>query len=144
MRMIPSDTPSRGATTIFFSTTEPSLGDRYGLCPQEVQKRLGQVDTLVIEANYDEALLDQDTKRPWSVKQRIRGRHGHLSNQDVLSLLKETEAPVWKNVFLVHLSRDCNCKDHLRSLLGKVDNFTRNYKISIIDPDEFCPKPVFF
>ena len=24
-------------------------------------------------------MLDEDTKRPWSLKQRIRGRHGHLS-----------------------------------------------------------------
>ena len=115
-----------------------------GYVPQSVKEHLRKVDTLVIEANYDEALLDQDTKRPWSVKQRIRGRHGHLSNQDVLNLFKDIDRPFWKKVFLVHLSKDCNCKNRLHSLFNNGSNSARNFEISIIDPEELCPKPVFF
>ncbi len=35
---------------------------------------------LLIETNHDEEMLQRDTRRPWSVKQRISSRHGHLSN----------------------------------------------------------------
>jgi hypothetical protein len=43
-------------------------------------QRLRQVQTLLIETNRDEKLLQNDTHRPWLVKQWIQSRHGHLSN----------------------------------------------------------------
>jgi phosphoribosyl 1,2-cyclic phosphodiesterase len=81
-----------------------------GHLPQQVRERVRGVDLLVLEANYDQHLLQADTKRPWSVKQRISGRHGHLSNQDACAFLAErhAEASCPREVFLAHLSRDCN------------------------------------
>lgn len=61
-----------------------------------------------IETNYEEALLDQDTKRPWSVKKRIASRHGHLSNSAAAELLGEIASANLRHVILGHLSRDCN------------------------------------
>ncbi|MEM9025742.1 MAG: MBL fold metallo-hydrolase [Verrucomicrobiota bacterium] len=115
-----------------------------GYIPEAVKEHLRGVDTLVIEANYDEDLLENDLKRPWSVKQRIRGRHGHLSNQDIIRLFREIEQPLWKQVFLVHLSRDCNCKDHVKNIFSTIADYSRQFELSIIDPEEFCPKPIFF
>ena len=37
-----------------------------------VTESLRGVDALLIEANYDEELLQKDTKRPWAIKQRIQ------------------------------------------------------------------------
>jgi phosphoribosyl 1,2-cyclic phosphodiesterase len=65
---------------------------------------------LLIETNYDEALLQQDTRRPWSVKQRITSRHGHLSNAAAAAVVAELDAPL-QHVILAHLSRDCNAPD---------------------------------
>ncbi len=81
-----------------------------GHLPQVVRERVRGVDLLVLEANYDAQLLQDDTKRPWSVKQRICGRHGHLSNQDAHAFLAgcQAEQPTLREVFLAHLSRDCN------------------------------------
>jgi len=45
-----------------------------------VLNRVKPAHALVLEANYDVKLLQEDTRRPWSLKQRISGRHGHLSN----------------------------------------------------------------
>jgi phosphoribosyl 1,2-cyclic phosphodiesterase len=53
-------------------------------------------------------MLKDDSKRPWSVKQRISGRHGHLSNESARDLLLSVDAPRWRHVFLAHLSRECN------------------------------------
>ena len=60
------------------------LGHRPRLVIEHVKEHIRHVHTLVIEANYDEELLERDERRPWSIKQRIRGRHGHLSNNVLL------------------------------------------------------------
>src|SRR5262245_17854255 len=51
-----------------------------GYVTKMIVERLRQVQTLVIETNHDEKLLQKDLHRPWPVKQRIQSRHGHLSN----------------------------------------------------------------
>lgn len=70
--------------------------------------RLRGSDTLFIEANYDTQLLETDTKRPWSTKQRIASRHGHLSNEQAAELVAAIAHPELSNVVLGHLSDDCN------------------------------------
>ncbi|MDB6133965.1 MAG: phosphoribosyl 1,2-cyclic phosphodiesterase [Verrucomicrobiales bacterium] len=76
-----------------------------------MRQRLKNLDTLFIEANYDTQLLSNDTKRPWSTKQRISGRHGHLSNEQAAELIVELATARLERVILGHLSRDCNTTD---------------------------------
>ncbi len=82
-----------------------------GHAPAHIAQRLRDVDVLVVEANYCPRLLEADAKRPWSVKQRINGRHGHLSNDAVRDLLAAIPSPRLRHVFFAHLSRDCNTPD---------------------------------
>lgn len=82
-----------------------------GHAPAHIVQRLCDVDVLVVEANYCPRLLEADTKRPWSVKQRINGRHGHLSNDAARDLLAAIPSPRLRHVFFAHLSRDCNTPD---------------------------------
>jgi phosphoribosyl 1,2-cyclic phosphodiesterase len=42
-----------------------------GYVTKLITERLRQVQTLVVETNHDEKLLQNDTHRPWPVKQRI-------------------------------------------------------------------------
>ncbi len=77
-----------------------------------------EAQLLVLEANHDSALLESDPKRPFSVKQRISGRHGHLSNAAAFSFLESVERPLWRQVLLAHLSRDCNDVGRLREAMG--------------------------
>lgn len=79
-----------------------------GHTPQLVRERVRDADVLVVEANHCPAMLQADTKRPWSTKQRIGGRHGHLSNTGARELLESVASPRWRHVFFTHLSRDCN------------------------------------
>jgi phosphoribosyl 1,2-cyclic phosphodiesterase len=62
----------------------------------------------VIETNHDEKLLQNDTHRPWPVKQRIQSRHGHLSNTAAAGVIEELLPGKIERVVLGHLSRDCN------------------------------------
>ncbi len=73
-----------------------------------VYERVRQVHTLVIETNHDEKLLQNDTRRPWSVKQRIMSRHGHLSNAAAAGVIGELLGFNLRRAILGHLSRDCN------------------------------------
>ena len=82
-----------------------------GVATRLVQERVRAAQTLIIETNHDEKLLQNDTKRPWSVKQRIMSRHGHLSNAAAAEVLAELLGGRLRRAVLGHLSRDCNSPD---------------------------------
>jgi phosphoribosyl 1,2-cyclic phosphodiesterase len=79
-----------------------------GVATRLVQERVRAAQTLLIETNHDEKLLQNCTKRPWSVKQRIMSRHGHLSNAAAAEVLAELLGGRLRRAVLGHLSRDCN------------------------------------
>jgi phosphoribosyl 1,2-cyclic phosphodiesterase len=79
-----------------------------GFVTRSMTERLRGLHGLFVEANYDEELLEADTKRPWSTKQRISSRHGHLSNRQVTELIRDIAHPALGQVVLGHLSSDCN------------------------------------
>lgn len=79
-----------------------------GVATKLVHERVRQAQTLLIETNHDEKLLQNCQKRPWSVKQRIMSRHGHLSNAAAAGLLAELLGCGLRRAVLGHLSRDCN------------------------------------
>lgn len=79
-----------------------------GYATNAIIDRLRDVHTLLIETNHDEDLLQKDTRRPWSVKQRILSRHGHLSNAAAAGIVGEFAGGRLAQVVIGHLSRDCN------------------------------------
>lgn len=91
-----------------------------GHAPQNVREQLRECDVVVVESNHCSDLLAADTKRPWSLKQRISGRHGHLSNTAARDLLAEVASPRWRRVYLTHLSRDCNSPETVRTAFAPV------------------------
>jgi len=62
---------------------------------------------LLVESNYDPALL-RDGPYPWSLKERILGPFGHLSNDDASRLLERGLGEHCRRVVLAHLSRRNN------------------------------------
>lgn len=92
-----------------------------GFVTRSMTEAMRGLHGLFIEANYDERLLEADTKRPWATKQRIGSRHGHLSNRQVGELLREIAHTGLRHVILGHLSSDCNQPDlalgHIRQSL---------------------------
>ncbi len=73
-----------------------------------VIERVRTANILLLEANHDVKLLQDDTKRPWSTKQRILSRHGHLSNDAAADVAGQIASAELRQLFLGHLSRDCN------------------------------------
>jgi len=82
-----------------------------------VVERVRTSNILVLETNHDMKMLQDDLKRPWSVKQRILSRHGHLSNDAAATVLEDLMSPELKHVYLGHLSRDCNKPELARKVV---------------------------
>jgi phosphoribosyl 1,2-cyclic phosphodiesterase len=73
-----------------------------------VLERVRSANVLVLEANHDIKLLQDCPHRPWSLKQRILGRHGHLSNDAAAGAAQELMSADLRRLYLGHLSRECN------------------------------------
>jgi phosphoribosyl 1,2-cyclic phosphodiesterase len=69
--------------------------------------RLQWVDALLLETNHDLEMLRQGPY-PWPLKQRVAGRHGHLSNAEAALGLVELAHDRLEQVVLYHLSRTNN------------------------------------
>jgi len=73
-----------------------------------VGERVRQANVLVLEANHDVQMLRDCPHRPWSLKQRIMSRHGHLSNDAAADALEQIVTDGLRHLYLGHLSRECN------------------------------------
>lgn len=73
-----------------------------------VVERIRAANVLLLEANHDVKMLQENPHRPWSLKQRILSRHGHLSNDAAADVLEQIMSADLRRVYLGHLSRDCN------------------------------------
>lgn len=80
-----------------------------------VADRCRHAEVLLLETNHDTDLLNNDPRRPWSLKQRILSRHGHLSNEGAAEFLEQLIHPGLKHIFCAHLSRDCNTPELART-----------------------------
>jgi phosphoribosyl 1,2-cyclic phosphodiesterase len=71
-------------------------------------ERVRRANVLVLESNHDIKLLQDCPHRPWSLKQRILSRHGHLSNEAAAELAEQIMSADLRHLYLGHLSRECN------------------------------------
>ena len=87
-----------------------------GIVTEEMQEQIDLADILVIEANYDERLLDF---APYSeeLKERIRSSTGHLSNQQTGEALKTCNA---KEIYLAHLSEESNTRAYAKQTVERI------------------------
>ncbi len=92
-----------------------------GMPTRLVAEHLKQCRVLIVEANHDEQML-WDGPYPWPLKQRIRGRHGHLSNSETERLLQDVAWPGLEALFLAHLSEENNCPELVAELFRRALN----------------------
>ena len=73
-----------------------------------VLERIRAANVLVLESNHDVKMLQECPRRSWALKQRILGRHGHLSNATAAETAAQIMSAGLKHLYLAHLSRECN------------------------------------
>ncbi len=84
----------------------------------EVALAFAACDVLVLETNYDTAMLRGGTYPP-AVKRRIGGQFGHLSNEESAALLRLMHRPRAQVLVLAHLSALNNRPRLARSVVQK-------------------------
>jgi phosphoribosyl 1,2-cyclic phosphodiesterase len=89
------------------------LATDLGYVPPNVQQQLRGCDVLMIESNHDLEML-RDGPYPWSVKQRVMSRVGHLSNDAAASFLEKNYDGQATYVVLAHLSESNNLPELAR------------------------------
>ena len=63
-----------------------------GVMTHAIRERMRGCQIVMIESNHDTELL-KDAPRPWSLKQRIMSRQGHLSNASAADTVAEIAGP---------------------------------------------------
>jgi phosphoribosyl 1,2-cyclic phosphodiesterase len=84
-----------------------------GYIPSNVQVHLRGCDVLMLESNHDLEML-RDGPYPWSVKQRVMSRVGHLSNDAAAQFLEKNYDGYATYVILAHLSESNNLPELAR------------------------------
>src|SRR6202035_917186 len=84
-----------------------------GYIPPNVKQALKHVDVLLLESNHDLEML-KDGPYPWSVKQRVLSRVGHLSNHATAEFLQKDYDGRAAWIVLGHLSESNNAPELAR------------------------------
>ena len=90
-----------------------ALATDLGYMPPNVKAALKRIDVLLLESNHDLEML-RDGPYPWSVKQRVLSRVGHLSNHATAEFLEKDYdgGAIW--IVLGHLSESNNVPELAR------------------------------
>ena len=107
------------------------LATDLGYMPPNAAMRLRRCDILMLESNHDLDML-RDGPYPWSVKQRVMSRVGHMSNHAAADFLENSYDGQAAYVVLAHLSESNNLpglariaaehalRDHMSLLANKL------------------------
>jgi phosphoribosyl 1,2-cyclic phosphodiesterase len=106
-----------------------------------VLERVRRAHVLVLESNHDVKMLQDCPTRPWSLKQRILGRHGHLSNEAAAAAAEEIMSADLCQLYLAHLSRECNHPDlALRVMHERLERLGANHvQVTMTSQKVACP-----
>jgi phosphoribosyl 1,2-cyclic phosphodiesterase len=100
---VPHDAQEPVAYTVTCEGVKISQLTDVGHMPDSVAQELAGSKILILESNHDLEMLRVGSY-PWSLKQRLMGRHGHLSNAAVGNFLRDQYDGTAEHVILAHLS----------------------------------------
>jgi len=104
---IPHDAADPVGFTFRAEGTKVGIATDLGYMPPSVRDHLRRCDVLVIESNHDLEML-RVGPYPWSVKQRVMSRVGHLSNESLAQFFAEDYDGGASYIVLAHLSEENN------------------------------------
>lgn len=128
--------------SFYFEGSQISIVTDTGHITEEIYEEIINADILVLESNHDVNMLKM-CRYPWSVKQRILGLEGHLSNEDAGSTLCRliTDKSKKRQVLLAHLSKENNFPEMamqtIKNMLQEADYYIgKNIHIEMIVKDQ--------
>lgn len=95
-----------------------SIATDLGYLPDSIRVHLQGSDVLLLESNHDLEMLKVGPY-PWSVKQRVMGRMGHLSNEVACSFIRDILDSRTSTLILGHLSEHNNHPEIVRLMANQ-------------------------
>lgn len=111
MKITPFDVPHDSSDNVGYKIEHGGkvfcLMTDVGHLTEEMEQMIQQANYLVIEANYDDLMLEVGPY-PRYLKDRIKSGNGHLSNAKCADGLIENYSPSLSHIWLCHLSEENN------------------------------------
>lgn len=104
---IPHDAANPCGFNISYNNKKISIATDIGHMNNEIISHLSNSKFLLLESNYENEIL-KCSSYPYSLKQRISGPNGHLSNNDAGKTISYLVNNGLSNVMLGHLSKENN------------------------------------
>jgi phosphoribosyl 1,2-cyclic phosphodiesterase len=104
---VPHDCADPVGFRISKGTCRMGIATDLGAATGLVTNLLTGLQVIVLESNHDPQML-LDGPYPWELKQRVRGRLGHLSNIESAQLLQRVFSDELQTVILAHMSETNN------------------------------------
>jgi phosphoribosyl 1,2-cyclic phosphodiesterase len=115
---IPHDAADPVGFTFRVEGTKIAIATDLGYIPASVRDHLRGCDVLVLESNHDLEMLRAGSY-PWSVKQRVMSRVGHLSNESLAEFFAQDYDGGASYILLAHLSEENNHPEIARQAAEK-------------------------
>jgi phosphoribosyl 1,2-cyclic phosphodiesterase len=115
---ISHDAEDTAGFTVSRNSTKIGIATDLGIATAMVKEHLKNCSVLILEANHDPEML-ANGPYPWHLKQRIKSRTGHLSNEQSKALLQEIRHDALEHVILSHISETNNTPQKAISVVGQ-------------------------
>ncbi|MGM0471313.1 MAG: MBL fold metallo-hydrolase [Bacillota bacterium] len=104
---IPHDAVDPVGFTMTCQGSKLAIATDIGYMTEEIMEHLSGSQFVILESNHDLEMLKAGPY-PWSLKKRIMGQQGHLSNDDAAATVVELVKNSVECILLAHLSQDNN------------------------------------
>jgi phosphoribosyl 1,2-cyclic phosphodiesterase len=119
--------------TVAHGKAKLGIATDLGIATNLVRQHLQGCHLLYVEANHDPHLLNIGPY-PWYLKQRVKSRKGHLSNQEAAALVSDVSTEALAHVILAHLSEQNNCPEKaLQAMTEALDS--PHVRVEVARPD---------
>lgn len=104
---LPHDAADPVGYCVSAGSRKAAVATDLGYFPQTVEYKLHSCDLVLLESNHDVQMLISG-RYPYMLKQRIKSRRGHLSNDDAADAAVKLVSAGVTSILLGHLSRENN------------------------------------
>jgi len=115
---IPHDAIDPVGFTVSSQGVKVAIATDLGYVTDSLRVHLRSSDVVILESNHDLEML-RVGPYPWSVKQRVMSRRGHLSNEVAAEFIKNDLDSTVSTVILGHISEHNNHPELVRNLALK-------------------------
>ncbi len=126
LEVLPVTVPHDAGEPVQFIFKDSKNGKKLGILTDtghitsHISDAYNELDGLLLEFNYDEVMLEQGPY-PFSLKQRVGGDLGHLSNSQSMSLLRQINKTRLNCLIAAHISENNNCRNLVAEHLGQLN-----------------------